>query len=423
MAFKFNPLTGKFDLVGGSTAETDPVVGAITGIVKADGAGAISAAAVDTDYLAPSSSIDKLSDVDTTTAAPNTNEVLKWNGSNWVPAVYNATFAFSNASFSDGEATTQLIGTGTWKAIGALTFTATYNNGPPTSAYVTLASDGGVTWGANLDFSTPFATVVSTETTAYPSTKDKYIQFTLHSAKGAETDTDSETAIYFRNYVYWGAINKNSGFTEADVEGLSGSSITNSYTTSRSINATAGLYVVIAFPSSYTSIPAGDDYEDDGGTGFLFNSVSLYMKPLETVSITNSAGFTENYKVYASNSAALGNSTLQLSTSAQSIDKLYYGITTSTSGFTEGDIEGLANSSVTNDNTQTWSSVTTGVGEYMLFAFPKRLGIPTFYVGGFEGGFESPETVSVTNVNGWTEDYYVWRSTNSNLGATVVTTA
>lgn len=30
-------------------------------------------------------SIDDLSDVDTSTNTPNTNEVLKWNGSNWVP--------------------------------------------------------------------------------------------------------------------------------------------------------------------------------------------------------------------------------------------------------------------------------------------------------------------------------------------------
>ena len=32
------------------------------------------------------SSIDKLADVDTTTAAPTTNQILKWNGSNWAPA-------------------------------------------------------------------------------------------------------------------------------------------------------------------------------------------------------------------------------------------------------------------------------------------------------------------------------------------------
>lgn len=32
-----------------------------------------------------SSSIDALTDVDTTTAAPSTNDLLKWDGTNWVP--------------------------------------------------------------------------------------------------------------------------------------------------------------------------------------------------------------------------------------------------------------------------------------------------------------------------------------------------
>lgn len=40
-----------------SYTETDPVVGAISGIVKANGAGTISAAVADTDYLTPSSTI------------------------------------------------------------------------------------------------------------------------------------------------------------------------------------------------------------------------------------------------------------------------------------------------------------------------------------------------------------------------------
>jgi hypothetical protein len=40
-----------------SYTETDPVVGAINGLVKANGAGTISAATAGTDYLAPSSTI------------------------------------------------------------------------------------------------------------------------------------------------------------------------------------------------------------------------------------------------------------------------------------------------------------------------------------------------------------------------------
>ena len=38
----------------------------------------------------PTDSIDVLSDVDTSTVAPTTNDFLKWGGSNWVPAVPTA---------------------------------------------------------------------------------------------------------------------------------------------------------------------------------------------------------------------------------------------------------------------------------------------------------------------------------------------
>lgn len=367
-------------------------------------------------------SVDDHDDVDTTTSAPELNEVLKWDGSNFVPTAYDYTFVFSIASFTDNEATTQLIGSGEWEATGAITFGMTYNNPPPTAVEIILSSNGGVSWGSNLTVTTPFTSATSAEGTDYPGAKDQYITFTLDADKGAENDTDTET-VYFRNKVFWGVIAKASGLTEADVEGLSGSAITNDFTRSQTINAGAGEYIVLAYPTSYTAMNAGSDYEDDGGTSFKFNSIAIAMtQDNAALSITNSAGYTENYDVYISDVANLGNHTFTNTTAVQSINPLYYGKTTTTSGYSEADVEGLATNEITNDNTQTWDSITTGATEYMLFAFPKRLGIPTFWVGGFEGGFESPETVSVTNTNGWTEDYYVWRSTNSNLGATVVVT-
>src|SRR3990167_10885667 len=55
-------------------------------------------------------SVNELNDVDTTSDTPSLSEVLKWNGTNWVPAAYNYEFAFSIASFSDGISdTSQLI--------------------------------------------------------------------------------------------------------------------------------------------------------------------------------------------------------------------------------------------------------------------------------------------------------------------------
>lgn len=359
------------------------------------------------------SDLDDLTDVDTTSEAPTKNDHLIFNGTTWVPAPDGTTFTFSCTAFDDGLSTGILAGSGDWKAAEAINFVASYLNGPPTSAMIQKSVNGGAYSDLNSMDGPAYTAGNNTAAVVYP-TVDQYLRFQLVASDGVDGNTVQAAALYFYNNVFYGVISKASGFTEADIEGLS-AAITSSYTTSRSLNAGSGQYLVVAFPARYTNLHA---------TGVLFGGITCPMtQDSATLSITNAAGLTENYKVYVSNLANLGNSTLQLSASSNLINKLYYGKTSGTSGFSESDVEGLANSPTSNDNTQTWSSVTAGVGEYLLFAFPTRLGIPTFFVGGFEGGFEAPETVSVTNINGYTESYYVWRSTNSNLGATVVTTS
>ena len=61
------------------------------------------------------------------------DQVLKFNGSKFIIAAdEGTTFVFTIADFDTNDGTSpQLIGTGSWKEVGALTFTATYNNGPP----------------------------------------------------------------------------------------------------------------------------------------------------------------------------------------------------------------------------------------------------------------------------------------------------
>ena len=74
----------------------------------------------------------ELSGIDLNPTGVSRDQVLKFNGTNFVPAAFDATFVFTIADFDINESTSpQLIGSGSWKAIGALTFTATYNNGPP----------------------------------------------------------------------------------------------------------------------------------------------------------------------------------------------------------------------------------------------------------------------------------------------------
>lgn len=233
--------------------------------------------------------LDDLTDV--TAPSPSKDQVLKFNGTEWVPAAYNATFQFGISSFSISESSPQLIGTGEWKAPGLISFTAAYTNGPATSA--TISKSG---W-SNLVLFAPYTSVVNAQGVNYPSVGAS-ASFTLNASAGAE-NASSSRSIAFYNNIFWGVSSKASSFLESDVEGL----------------------------ASY--------------------------------SVSNSKG--------------------------RSI------------------------------------TVAPGVGEYIIYAFPVRLGTVVFWVGGFEGGFQAPETVSLTNSAGYTEDYYVYRSTNAALGSTTVT--
>jgi hypothetical protein len=339
------------------------------------------------------------------------NLVLKYNGTMWVPAAYDYNFAFSISSFNTNVSATQLIGSGfPWVIAGGVSFTAAYLNGPPTHASIGLTSTGGVTWSGNLNGVSPYANFTSVQNVNYPNAKDTTVTFTLYAQNSESGSLTS--VVTFRNNVYYGITNKLSGYNSADVTGLT-SVTTNSYTTGRTINCTAGNYILYAFPSSYTSLH---------GSGVLFNSVICPITAPETVSVTNASGFIETYKVYRSISGSLGNSTFTPSTSSTIINPIYYGVSTTSGTFTEIIVEGLANSVVSNTKGRT-IVVTAGVGEYIVYALPVRLGTVTFTVGGFEGGFESPQTVSIMNVNGYTENYYVYRSTNSGLGSTTVVVA
>ena len=230
---------------------------------------------------------------DVNTVGETKNDTLIFDGTKWVAAPSGTSFTFSIASFvSNAGAGVQLIGVGLWKATGALTFSASYNNGPATNGYVSFPGWSNLTLsGAGYTGPTASVSLVN-----YPGTPGS-IAFTLHATDGVDPKTASIGVSFFNN-IFYGVSDKASGYTESDVEGLAG------------------------------------------------------------VVISNTKGRT----------------------------------------FT----------------------VTPGATEYIIYALPVRLGTVTFWVGGFEGGFLDPETVSITNTNGFTEDYYVYRSTHTNLGTTTV---
>ena len=98
-------------------------------------------------------------------------------------------------------------------------------------------------------------------------------------------------------------------------------------------------------------------------------------------------------------------------------NNIYYGVGTVESGFNSAFVTGLSKKLQT---AKAYDFTVSPTNQYIYYAVPERLGTVTFKVGGFEGGFEVPEIVSVTNSSNYTENYYVYRSTNKITGSTFV---
>jgi hypothetical protein len=363
--------------------------------------------------------VDKHIDVDTTTSTPNLNEVLKWDGVNWIPSPEGAVFTFSINTYDHGEsALVEIGGVGAnpWQASGNITFTMVYNNGPATDGEISMTTNGGSPWISNLTLTDPFTTQISGEDTDYPTSKDTFVRFDLDVNKDAQNDTDQSTAIWFRNRIRWGDSALASGWVSADIVALSGSVIDNDHTRSGMAVTSMGAtdYVLFAHPFSYSTLTS---------VNFSYNGLVIRMNAPTTVSVTNASSFTEDYKVYRSFDQqpwSLSSGTLR-SDHSQAQNYIYWDGTLVTDTYSESDIEGSDESQITNDNTQVWTALTLGSGEYVTYSQPDRMAIPTFWNLGFVadmsglGGTESSpayETVSVTNSNGYVEDYKIWRSFN-----------
>jgi hypothetical protein len=89
-------------------------------------------------------------------------------------------------------------------------------------------------------------------------------------------------------------------------------------------------------------------------------------------------------------------------------------------GYDEAFIESLSNYAIASSRSRTFT-VTAGATQHIHYCYRDAYGTGTFWVGGFEGGFELAATVSVENAYGFTENYRVYRSVQPNLGTTTVT--
>lgn len=100
------------------------------------------------------------------------------------------------------------------------------------------------------------------------------------------------------------------------------------------------------------------------------------------------------------------------------VQRIYYGV--GAPGQTSASfIQSLSNNPLSNTKTVQFTAA-AGPGQAIYFAYRSAYGLADFWADGWEGGFNLVATVPITNVNGFTENYYLYQSSQTNLGLTTV---
>ena len=422
-------------VLGNASSDTHRITGSLnvtSDNLTVEGDGAVSGSTTSTGSFG----LIEIAGIDINPSGIARDQVLKFNGTNFVAANPDDTFVFTIADFDTNDGSTpQLIGTGSWKAPGALTFTATYNNGPPDghsggsegAPKITSIIDN-VTSGSDMfPLSSSFSTGTNNRAILFPPDSSDDIRFRLFASAGSDTDTEfSDQRIYFFNQFVYGDINKNNGFTQADIRTLAAANTITSNDTTRTISVSIGASNYLAFAHRTGDTNVAQVYSGNNPnrlTVAMDRTDATTITPLkETVSYLNTAGYTENFFVYASKEQNIDahSSTFVTTTSTQKKNYIYWG---AESSFTnnETNIEALDNKSTTYDDgsiTGNTLSVGTFTSKFVIIAIPNRYGDnDTDYQfkdnsTNLPFAFDQQSDVTITNAVGFQEDYSVYKSTN-----------
>ena len=99
--------------------------------------------------------------------------------------------------------------------------------------------------------------------------------------------------------------------------------------------------------------------------------------------------------------------------------KVYYGVSEDPNTLESDAINGMTGA-LASSKARTFSA-NAGEGEFIVYIIPSSFGIPTFNVGGFDGGCKKTKTMEHTNASGYKQNYDIWQSVNAALGQTSVT--
>lgn len=383
-------------------------------------------------------SVDLLGDVDTTTATASLNDVLKWNGTDWVPGTAGDTseFSFSIDSFAGTETdSNQLIGLGTWVASGAMTFNSSYSN-PCGGMTATVTMTGsGTNWAPlALTGTPPDGPTVTLALTAYPAAPGDTITFTLTQSCDGSTAVDT---VQFNNTMRYGVnTNTQGNQTEANIEALTEvSGPTESRTQNiNNISGTGSDHVTFSHAARLSSIA---QVRVNTGLGFVtasFNATRTTVTPTvqtaNITTITNSASYVEAFECITSTDTGVadGSNDFDMQSGSTAQNYIFWGELAVDSGaddaqvYTEVNVEGnIASGGQTASSSMSSRSMTVNAtgSEYTYIAYPSRMGaLTSIIIGGFESINDfwwdagSGTELAITNDVGFTENYYVYVSKN-----------
>ena len=173
-----------------------------------------------------------------------------------------------------------------------------------------------------------------------------------------------------------------------------------------------------AFVASYSSVP-------DSAPNSVVLTDSVPSAPKDVSATPTSFASAGSFVLAAYGSAVVftltakkGAITKVATAPIVALQRAYWGVGAA-GGSTQAFIKALAGQALVSTKARTFT-VTAGLTDKIYYAVRSAYGAVTFYVGGFEGGFEAPTTIAVTNAYGVTENYDLYESTNPNLGLTTV---
>ena len=164
----------------------------------------------------------------------------------------------------------------------------------------------------------------------YPLTSNHNIKFRLYASAGSDTDNEyTGQTVTFRNQFVYGDLSTNNGFTQANIRTLAADNTITTNDTSRTLSSVSiggSNYLCFAHRTSDTNVA-----QVQCGTGNNILTVAMdrtdatTITPLkETVSYLNTAGYTENFYVYASKLANVDAHSTTFNTLTSTVKKNYF---------------------------------------------------------------------------------------------------